>query len=443
MRLFLSYAGEHRRTADAITLRLREAGHVVFFDKDDLPAGESYDDRIRGALTDSDGFVFLVSPESVEPGAYTLTEMELARERWPSPSGHVLPVMVSPTPYGAIPEYLKAVTVLEPQGNVVADTAAAVERLARPRRFRPWAWAAVAAVLVAAAVVAWWAWRRAGPARTGHARAAVTDLTTEAPVAGATVEIRCGVSTLASAVTDDAGKVGLDFVPCRDRATVAVKHEQYTEQSRSLPVDGSELALGLLPKALGGCVLRNGEGVVVGHFRPPVTASDPGGELAGRIAEALTYDVLTVLQTLNLPPALQPRFVACDEARPRSVDFAASYARALGADAFLLGSVEPVSNGFDVRAFVGDAFQLFKPPLPSVNTGVALDDPAAARLEPEMHGAILTAIARGYAERQKFAECVDVAMAAKRLTTRVSTALEQTLARCQAGTGVASLRGGA
>lgn len=442
MHLFLSYAREHQATADAIVLRLRQAGHEVFFDKDDLPPAESYDNQIREALKGSDGLVFLISPESVRPGRYTLTELGFAREQWKNPSRRVLPVMVAPTPYSDIPEYLKAVTVLEPKGNVVAEAVAGAERLGGRSRLRPWAVAALAlAVAVAGGFVAWRAWGpRPGP--TQQARGTVSDLTTEAAVSGASIEIRCGVKALAQGVTDGSGRFDLGFASCREPATLSVKHDQYTEQSRPVPAGQAETAVALLPKALGACVLKSAQGVVVGHFRPPVSGSDTGGDLAGRIAEALTYDVLTVIQTLNLPPALQPRFLACDEAKPRSVDFAAGYARALGADAFLVGSVEPADGAFNVRAFVGDAFQLFKPPLPSITVGVALNDPAVARLAPEMHGAILTAVARGYAERRMFRECVDVAVAAERLIGRRTPALDQTLARCQDGTGLADLRKG-
>ena len=441
MRVFLSYAGEQRTTADSIALRLREAGHDVFFDKDDLPAAVSFDDRIRQGLHRSNALVFLVSPESVAPGAYTLTEMQFARERWPNPSGRVLPVMVVPTPYPEIPEYLKAVTVLEPKGNVVAETAAAVERLARAPRRRRLVAALTLALVVAAGSAAWRAWGpRPGPLRS--AKGTVSDLTTGGAVAGATTEMRCGGTSLGQGLTDDAGKFALASAPCREEATLSVRHESYTEHSERVPGDGSEIAIGLLPKALGGCVLKDAQGVVVGHFRAPVSAPGADSDLAGRIAEALTYDVLTIVQTLNLPPALQPRFLACDEAKPRSVDFAAGYARALKADALIVGSIEPVDGAFNVRAYIGDAFQLFKPPMPSMARGVTLNDPAVAKLGPDMHAAILTAVARGYAERRMFTECVDVAVAAGRLLSRPTPALDQTLARCQDGTGLADLRRG-
>lgn len=159
MRIFVSYAGEQRAAADAIALRLRQGGHDVFFDKDDLPPAESFDDRIRQCLNRSHGLIFLVSPQSVAPGAYTLTELALARERWKNPSGRVLPVMIAPTPYADIPEYLKAVTVLEPKGNVVGETVAAVEPLARKRRRRRLAVLGLAlALIVSVGATSWRRW---------------------------------------------------------------------------------------------------------------------------------------------------------------------------------------------------------------------------------------------------------------------------------------------
>jgi hypothetical protein len=72
--IFISYASEHRALAERIAFSLRGRGFRVFLDKDDLPPGGSYDDRIHGAIASSSALVFLVSPESVTPGRYTLTE---------------------------------------------------------------------------------------------------------------------------------------------------------------------------------------------------------------------------------------------------------------------------------------------------------------------------------------------------------------------------------
>jgi hypothetical protein len=112
-------------------LSLRSRGYEVFLDRDDLPAGESYDRQIESAINDSDIFLFLISADSVEGGRYTLTELTLARRKWPNPDGHVLPVMARKIPLDQVPPYLKAVTILEPVGNITAETTAAVDRLRR------------------------------------------------------------------------------------------------------------------------------------------------------------------------------------------------------------------------------------------------------------------------------------------------------------------------
>ena len=127
MVIFLSYASEHLDIADQVNLALTGADYRVFFDRDSLPAGADYHVRIRKAVQGSDAFVFLISPDSVTLGSYALTELKFAREKWPNPTRHVLPVMVERTEYGQIPNYLKAVTVLEPEGNVPAEILAELD----------------------------------------------------------------------------------------------------------------------------------------------------------------------------------------------------------------------------------------------------------------------------------------------------------------------------
>ena len=136
MRIFLTFASEQNDIAESIQLALRNRGHQVFFSHDDLPAGESFDERIQKAIGECELLVFLVSPQSVAKGRYTLTELAFARGRWRSPRGRVLPVVVAPTPMESIPNYLKAVTLLEPEGNIAAETAAAVDRVRDPTRTR-------------------------------------------------------------------------------------------------------------------------------------------------------------------------------------------------------------------------------------------------------------------------------------------------------------------
>lgn len=166
MKLFISHAHEQAATADALTIALRQEGHDVFLDRDALKAAEGYHAAIRNAIRDAELFVFLVSPHSLEAGSYALTELEVARERWHDPSGHVLPVLVAPTPFDEIPAYLKAVTVLQPQGDPVAETVARVAALqagADRRRRRRWLGAGGGALVVLVALVLAWQARKPAP----------------------------------------------------------------------------------------------------------------------------------------------------------------------------------------------------------------------------------------------------------------------------------------
>jgi hypothetical protein len=154
--IFLSYPSALAATAERLELSLKGAGFGVFRDRSALPPGESFDDKIRAAIEESDLFVFLITPESVAPGRYTLTELKFAEQKWGHPGRRVLPVMAEDTPREAIPAFLRAVTNLKPHGNLVAEVAAEVARLTapwwrrmlEPKRLVP---AVIALVLVAVA----------------------------------------------------------------------------------------------------------------------------------------------------------------------------------------------------------------------------------------------------------------------------------------------------
>ena len=134
MKVFLSHASDQKPLAEKVAFSLRDRGFQVFLDKDDLPAGKSYDAQIEAAVNASDMMVYLISPQSVTRGRYTLTELEYARRRWGTPHNRVLPVMAEPTGMAEIPEFLKAVTLLQPQGNAAAEISAAVAQLGSQRR---------------------------------------------------------------------------------------------------------------------------------------------------------------------------------------------------------------------------------------------------------------------------------------------------------------------
>src|SRR5713101_1672896 len=128
MNIFLSYASDRRDIAEQVYFALTNSGYKVFFDRDSLPAGDDYHKRIRKSVKDSEAFVFLISPKSVAEGSYTRTELKYAREKWSDPRQRVLPVMIEPTEFQQIPNYLKSVTILKPEGSVPAEVTAALEQ---------------------------------------------------------------------------------------------------------------------------------------------------------------------------------------------------------------------------------------------------------------------------------------------------------------------------
>jgi TIR domain-containing protein len=121
MKIFLSYSSKDRASAEEISLALTASGHDVFFDRVLLKPGDGYNRRLSEAIDQADAFVFLITPDSIRSGTYSLSELKFAREKWPRPENRVLPVMLKPTALEAIPPYLKAITILEPEGNVAAE----------------------------------------------------------------------------------------------------------------------------------------------------------------------------------------------------------------------------------------------------------------------------------------------------------------------------------
>lgn len=178
MRIFLSYPSEARETVARVNYALLALGHDVFFDRDDLPAGLEYDAAIARAVETSDLFVAFLTPDSVAQGRYAATELHLAEQKWPHPGGRVLPVLLQPIDFAAVPPYLRAVSVLEPRGDVAAEVAAAVRRMerelgigvrARSRLRGRTARLAMGAVVLLAMAAAAWLWRARAGSDPGYA----------------------------------------------------------------------------------------------------------------------------------------------------------------------------------------------------------------------------------------------------------------------------------
>ncbi len=129
MNVFLSYSSSDRELAERLAYSLREEGDSVFFDRTSLPPGEGYHARIRTAIDECQLFIFLASCDALSMGSYALTELAMAQQKWANPSGRILPIMTSDIDPDMLPPYLNAVTVLRPQGDLVADVVVAVSRL--------------------------------------------------------------------------------------------------------------------------------------------------------------------------------------------------------------------------------------------------------------------------------------------------------------------------
>jgi hypothetical protein len=157
MKIFISYSSRYRDLVERLRLALVGEGHEPFVDRAELEPGETFDAELREAIENCDVFVFVLSPESVAPDSYALAELALAQSRWRHPRGRVLPVKLAPTPIDTVPPYLRAVTILEPQGDPIPGIAAAIDRLAPGRHRLRWIALAIA-LLAVVAVVGGWLW---------------------------------------------------------------------------------------------------------------------------------------------------------------------------------------------------------------------------------------------------------------------------------------------
>ena len=281
-------------------------------------------------------------------------------------------------------------------------------------------------------------------AATGGARAdtivlgSVVDVSTQAPIGGATVSIRAGSDVVGTVLSGADGRFRLPFdVGVRPEAknlSLSVERAGYSGESRTVVVASGRASepsyrVELLPENLVPCRRPQNRAIVVGYFRPP--ASGDAVDFASRVADALSYDLLTRVQRAGLRPAEQPNILACADAKPRTLADYGNFAKALLADAFLAGYVTKSGERFKVEMSVEDGFGVFGSPRRISNRDVNLDDPAAARLDTEAHGAILTALIAGYETAGKAAECVELCAAAERMLGTLPPAIADLRKKCR------------
>lgn len=167
MNIFLSYASQDREVAQSIHRALLEQGHDVFFDREDLPAGEEFHEGIRRAIESADLFIFLISENAIDPGSYTLNELDIAEKSIKQASGRLLPVLLSPVSFDRLPAFAKSVTVLQSPGNIPAAVADAVHRLAGNKKRKSLIKVGAGLSALIALGAALWFWRSTGePAKT-------------------------------------------------------------------------------------------------------------------------------------------------------------------------------------------------------------------------------------------------------------------------------------
>lgn len=267
----------------------------------------------------------------------------------------------------------------------------------------------------------------------------VTDPITESGVVGAHVQLRRGASDLALGNTDIDGYFELafpmDVVPEQRTLNLGVEHDEFAPTSISIVItsgspDSDAYSIELIPKELIRCRRQKPHLVIVGYFGTPATGADVSN-LPYTLVTGLSSNLLPELQKRHLPEDFQPVFDACPDARPTSPSFLSNYAQVLGADVFVAGDVLETGPLYRVRTYVGDRHGVFNPPKTIVNENVAITDPAAAELDVETHAYMLIALANGYAKQNKYAECVDVCMAAEQVLGRTISDISRQLKFCQ------------
>lgn len=270
----------------------------------------------------------------------------------------------------------------------------------------------------------------------------VKDVSTGTAVSGAQVEIAKGAARLGSAVSGSDGRfritINVPNTPAAQNLKLTVRHDGHAVAAKDVVIvsggaDSASYPFELLPTALSDCRRDRDHVVVVGYFRPPANQTgDP--ELAARVKDTLDYELLTRIQQVGIAPDLQPMILDCGKVQPKAVTDYPGVAKALRADAFVGGYVtapaSPSNSKVKVEMVIADRYGLLVPPARASNPDVDLNDPAAARLSPDAHVAILTGLIAGYEKGGKSAECVEASNAAERVVGTLPQKLAEARERC-------------
>jgi len=267
----------------------------------------------------------------------------------------------------------------------------------------------------------------------------VLDSITEQPLAGVQVSVSRGGTQLASGSSANDGVfqllVDIPLKPEPVALGLSVDLSGYDKGTQQVIVTAGKAnqpsyRFSLLRNEARGCNPTWARTIVIGHVRPPTSAT-ADLSLSQRIGEVLEYDLLAEVQKVRLPAAQQPVVLPCPDARPKNLAEQPFWAKALKADAFLVGAAEPVNNKFrvdlQVSARDGEAAMPSRATTPLLN----LDRPESANLGNAAMEPIVLALLTAYFKEKRYAECVEFAVAAQRLLG-VNPKLAEQRQACQA-----------
>ncbi len=267
----------------------------------------------------------------------------------------------------------------------------------------------------------------------------VIDAVTQRPVAGAEVSIEYAGGVLGAASTDIDGLYSVPFVVPQAVTGVATMIVTARSPSHDLSRSSFQVSDGqpvgdahdiaLYPAGVAQCRSLTGHSVIIGHFLPPVGTSV--SDLSTRVARSLDFALTTRLQTLHLDRELQPSFEPCEAAKPRTPRLGADYARALRADAFVLGDIAQVPPLFTVRTYVSDAHDLLDPPAVATSKSVDLDNPSGAEMAGDTHAAVLASVAAGLAGKGDCVTAISVLAVAEQMVEFVPAYVTNLRRHCE------------